>query len=518
MIVGPGAQLPAGTVFAGDFEVVRPLGEGGMGAVYVALQRSTGKARALKVMHPQLAAAPGLRERFAREATVGAKIESEHVVEVVAAGVDGPSQTPWIAMELLRGEDLAARIARGPVPLAQATEILRQAGHALAAAHRAGIVHRDLKPENLFLAASQREGAGYLVKVLDFGIARLLHEARAGGASTQALGSPMWMAPEQSEASDGVSPPTDVWALGLVMFALLTGKSFWLAGNAAEASLQSLLREVLFAPIPTASERARALGAGPLPPGFDRWFARAVVRDRAARFRDAAEAVAGFGPALAAQPLPSTRAVPPTLVWTGTLAGPPPAAALVPPRAPPRPPSRARYAFLALGAVALVVGGVAFARSTPQRQRRDGPTSFARAAQPPPPSATPLAAAPPAALTEPADDALPGSRPPTLMRAMDLPTRAVQAPTSPPPSPQRAARSNPGAAPASRQQPATPPPPAVPSPPRATEVPAEAPREALRRAAGSEAAIEALQRALNQVGNEEDKRRIQRQIDALRGG
>src|SRR5438552_3872775 len=109
-------RLELGTVFATDFRVVSPLSEGGMGTVYVVDQISTGAQRALKLMHPQMVADERLRRRFEQEARISARIESDHVVHVVAAGVDGASGTPWLAMELLTGADLAAHVAKtGPV-------------------------------------------------------------------------------------------------------------------------------------------------------------------------------------------------------------------------------------------------------------------------------------------------------------------------------------------------------------------------------------------------------------------
>src|SRR5579884_198667 len=145
-------DLPPGAVFARDFRIVRPLAEGGMGAVYVAEQVSTGKVRALKVMHPQLAADARSRERFTQEARVGARIASDHVVEILGAGVDEATGTPWLAMELLEGEDLATLMKRrGSFSPAEVWALLDQLGQALTAAHAAGVVHRDLKPENLFI-------------------------------------------------------------------------------------------------------------------------------------------------------------------------------------------------------------------------------------------------------------------------------------------------------------------------------------------------------------------------------
>ncbi len=172
-----------------------------MGAVYVAEQESTGKLRALKVMQSGLISAPKNRERFLLEARVGAKISSDHIVEVVAAGVDGASGMPWLAMELLDGEDLAAMgQRRGRLEASEVLEIFEQLCHALGAAHLASVVHRDLKPENIFIGRSRRASVPFTVKVLDFGIAKILQESRTSATSTAVIGSPLWMAPEQLTA------------------------------------------------------------------------------------------------------------------------------------------------------------------------------------------------------------------------------------------------------------------------------------------------------------------------------
>src|SRR4051794_30093587 len=152
-------SLAPGAVFARDYVIVRPLSEGGMGALYVVQQISTGSPRALKLMHPQLVREPRLRQRFEQEARVGARIESEHVVQVLGAGVDEATGMPFLVMELLGGQDLSRAIElRGPLPPAEVRDVFAQFTHAIAAAHRVGIVHRDLKPENIFLAVSHREG------------------------------------------------------------------------------------------------------------------------------------------------------------------------------------------------------------------------------------------------------------------------------------------------------------------------------------------------------------------------
>ncbi|MGK3994147.1 protein kinase domain-containing protein [Sorangium sp. So ce1024] len=297
------APLAPGTVLGGDFRIVRPLSQGGMGAVLVAEQISTGKPRAVKLMHAQLAQDQRFRERFEQEARVGARIESDHVVEVVAAGLDPVTQVPWLAMELLDGSDLAAVVAqRGPLPPDEVRELMGQLCHALAAAHRAGVVHRDLKPENVFIARPRQQNVRFKVKVLDFGVAKVVAETRASSVMTASVGTPLWMAPEQTELAAQVTPASDVWALGLLGFYMLTGRLYWIEPvRGPSASVMSLMREVLFNPLEPPSARAAHLRCPHLiPAGFDAWFARCVARDVRARFADAAQAMAALDPVLAA--------------------------------------------------------------------------------------------------------------------------------------------------------------------------------------------------------------------------
>ncbi len=315
-------QLEPGTVFARDFRIVRALARGGMGAVYEVEQLSTSKTRALKVLHAQLAGDPKIRQRFEQEARIGGRIESDHIVDVVAAGIEDPG-TPWLVMEFLKGHDLGAHLDRnGPRPPAEVDEIFRQMGHALAAAHRAGLVHRDLKPENIFLAESRREGAPFTVKVLDFGIAKALETAPE--RATQAMGTPYWMAPEQCADSKLISPATDVWALGLIAYSLLTGACYWRAAALTDGAVAALLIEMTSAPLEPASVRARSYGRDTLlPPGFDAWFARCVCREIDQRFRDAAECVAALTPVLTQASSPTIPTPPPAAPLPVTAQGAP---------------------------------------------------------------------------------------------------------------------------------------------------------------------------------------------------
>ncbi len=304
------SQLTPGTTLGGDFQIERPLSAGGMGAVYLAVQLSTGKQRALKVMHSSLVVDSAMRERFVREARVGAMVPSDHVVEVVGAGVDPHLGVPWLAMELLSGENLAQHVTRrGPLPISEIVEILRPVCHALGAAHARGVVHRDVKPDNVFLARTQSTTHPMIVKVLDFGIARVAADAQT--ASTAAMGTPMWMAPEQTELKSHVSPASDVWALGLLTFWLLTGRHYWRAAGLG-GSVPQLMREILFEPLDPASSRAAELGAAGVPQGFDQWFAACLARDPAQRFQNATDAanalftgVLGVAPAQSIAPDPS---------------------------------------------------------------------------------------------------------------------------------------------------------------------------------------------------------------------
>ncbi|MGE0790512.1 MAG: TonB family protein [Sandaracinaceae bacterium] len=411
------SALSIGAVFATDFRVERLLGEGGMGAVYQVEQLSTGKRRALKTMHPNLVPDEKSRARFVDEAKVGARIESDHVVDVLSAGVDDASGIPWLAMELLEGEDfekLSQR--RGPLPPSEVLDLMEQAGHAIGAAHAAGVIHRDLKPENLFLANTQSRDGRPVVKVLDFGIARMVESSRASATVTSAIGSPLWMAPEQAQPGEKLTPATDVWALGLIAFSLLTGKSYWSAANHPTFNLPALLIEVMTYPIAPASQRAAEIQShAALPPGFDAWFARCVDREPSARFPDARAAVAALrsvltSPAFAFAPtmespaatsvpgvdtarghgdpsVASFGAAPSSLRGTAPLVGGAPAShPASAARAAARPDTTGRWLIIAAGAVvaSLLVAAVFIAGLT-FLLRRDEPVAAA-APQPPQPA------------------------------------------------------------------------------------------------------------------------------------
>jgi hypothetical protein len=201
---------------------------------------------------------------------------------------------PFIVMELLAGKELGELLReRGPLPPAEVTDYLAQTGRGLDRAHGAGIVHRDLKPANLFLAI--REGEPPRVKILDFGIAKFL--AGSSASSTHVAGTPLYMAPEQARKGASIGPTTDVWALGLIAYALLVGRPYWEVDDLAQ-----LFGEMFAGDYEPPCARAERLGVE-LPPAFDAWFLRCVDPDPAARFPRAGEAASRLAEALAV-PLP----------------------------------------------------------------------------------------------------------------------------------------------------------------------------------------------------------------------
>ena len=248
--------LVEGTVFAGRYRVERCIASGGMGAVYEVVHLETNRRRALKVMLPHVLQTPGLRERFQLEARVAANIESEFIVDVFDAGFDEATQMPFLVMELLRGEEVGKRLKRlGRLAPAEVASIVHQVSLALDRTHRASIVHRDLKPENIFL--TEREDGPPRVKVLDFGVAKVLAESATTGGTTQSIGTPLYMAPEQFNPNLQLTGASDLYALGMVTYTLLVGKAYW-AEEARGGNIFALATVAVRGPHEPASARASA--------------------------------------------------------------------------------------------------------------------------------------------------------------------------------------------------------------------------------------------------------------------
>ncbi len=214
-----------GELIAGKYEVLKHLGEGGMGVVVSARHRDLDTRVAIKVVRPEYAQNEQIVARMLFEARSAAKIRSEHVCKVLDVG-RLETGVPYIVMEYLDGQDLGRALAQqGKLPLQTAIDYVLQACEALAEAHAAQIVHRDLKPENLFLA--HRADGSAQVKVLDFGISKSLKTDDRASALTNpssAVGSPFYMSPEQMLSARDVDARTDLWALGVIVHELLTGQ------------------------------------------------------------------------------------------------------------------------------------------------------------------------------------------------------------------------------------------------------------------------------------------------------
>jgi hypothetical protein len=220
------APVQVGEVVAGKYRIERQLGSGGMGVVMAARHLALDEPVALKFVLGHRAGEREAIERMLREARATFRLRSKHAVRVHDVG-ELPSGTIYIVMELLEGRDLRAELtARGPLPEKEVVAHVLDTCDALEEAHALGIVHRDLKPHNLFLARSLQ--GGRIVKVLDFGMSKVDPELFEAGPLTRpetALGTPRYMAPEQWKSAAGVDARADIWALGVVMFELLTGKA-----------------------------------------------------------------------------------------------------------------------------------------------------------------------------------------------------------------------------------------------------------------------------------------------------
>lgn len=218
----PSPVLP-GDLIAGKYRAERVLGTGGMGVVVAAQHVQLGQRVALKFLLPAGIADPLVVARFEREARAAAQLRSEHVARVLDVG-HMDSGAPYIVMELLEGSDLGDLLSQsGPLEESQAVDYLLQACEAIAEAHNAGIVHRDLKPKNLFV--TRRVDGWPLVKVLDFGISKVKDSADFNLTGTsEIIGSPNYMSPEQLRASRDVDLRSDIWSIGAILYELLGGR------------------------------------------------------------------------------------------------------------------------------------------------------------------------------------------------------------------------------------------------------------------------------------------------------
>ena len=278
-------EAHAGMMVTPSVKLVRPLGEGGMGAVWVAEHLALRTEVVVKFIAAGLKDSKEATERFSREAAAAAQVKSPHVVQTFDHGFTADGN-PYIVMELLEGRDLGAFLdAEGRCAPQLVVEIIAQLARALDRAHERGIIHRDIKPGNIFLCDGGR--GDVFVKLLDFGIAKGVDVPRVdSGTKTGAMiGSPFYMSPEQILGSKTIDHRSDLWSLGVVAYEALTGTKPFDA-----ETMGGLAIRIHSEPLPLLSTKV------PLPPAVDAWFQRACARpvpDRFGSAKEMAEALAG---------------------------------------------------------------------------------------------------------------------------------------------------------------------------------------------------------------------------------
>jgi serine/threonine-protein kinase len=311
----PSIPVQIGDVLLGKYVVEKVIGAGGMGVVVAVRHRELGELYAMKFMLPAALANDQAVERFVREARAAAKLKSEHVASVHDVG-RLESGSPYMVMEHLTGQDLEQVVEKSGVmaPAIAATYVM-QACDAIAEAHDAGIVHRDLKPANLFL--TKRPSGSPCIKVLDFGISKSVNpdeQANSMTRTTAIMGSPYYMSPEQMRSSKNVDARTDIWALGVILYQLTTGRVPFPGDTITEVCAGVLSEEL--APLTPIFPN--------ISPEFEAIIRRCLAKRPEHRFQSARElqhalaAVAGVSPGTSGLDLPRP-------VVTMAMQAPPPA-------------------------------------------------------------------------------------------------------------------------------------------------------------------------------------------------
>jgi hypothetical protein len=281
------SPVKIGEVVSGRFRVDRLLGAGSMGFVVAAWHLELDQPVALKLLNPDVFEQGEAATRFRREVRAAARIKSEHVCRVIDVG-SLEHGAPYMVMELLDGNNLEEELQqRGPLPVSEAVLYVLEAVEALAEAHAAGIVHRDLKPANLFVA--RRADRSRLLKVLDFGISKSMIESQSSRDMSLTrtgviIGSPLYMSPEQMRSTKDADTLSDVWALGAILFQLVTGRPPYEGETIPELCAKLFTED---APPPSTVRQG-------LPASLDVVLHRALARDPARRYQNVAE----FGAAL----------------------------------------------------------------------------------------------------------------------------------------------------------------------------------------------------------------------------
>jgi eukaryotic-like serine/threonine-protein kinase len=431
----------------GPYRVVRKIGEGGMGAVFLGEHTLIGRRAAIKILLPELSSRRDSVDRFFNEARATTAISDPGIVQVFDFGFTGDN-VAYIVMELLEGEQLDVRLARlGRLSPADALRITRQAAGSLGAAHAAGIVHRDLKPENLYMIRDPEAPGGERPKILDFGIAKLGDEVpdRIRTRTGAVLGTPVYMSPEQCHGAGRVDHRADIYALGGVLFHLVTGRPpFDLHGVGALISAH--LREPAVAPSSLVA---------PLPPGLDELVLRCLAKPPDDRFQTMAELQHACDAVLA---LISIGGAPTVAIPSGSMPmprpgpGPGPGPGMVAPEVSrttlgsstgERISSAPRRARIGLWiAIAALAGGTCSAVAV--LTGRSGPASRDPAPRDVEPAGAPPIAAPVAEVIDAAPAPVAAPAPPTIPEAPDRASAAAPAAPAAEPARREPGHASPG--------------------------------------------------------------------------
>src|SRR5262245_24942497 len=273
-----------GEVF-GSYRIVRKIGEGGMGAVYLGEHTLIGRQAAIKVLLREMSHRQELVQRFFNEARAATAVKHPGIVEIYDFGYHADGSA-YIVMEYLEGETLATRLRRpGTMPELRAAALCKQVAGALGAAHAKGIVHRDLKPDNVFIVRDADVAAGERTKIVDFGIA-MANTGEQGSGMTRTgmvMGTPAYMSPEQSKGAGQVDHRTDIYALGCILFEMLTGRAPFIGEGTGEV----MAAHIYAAPPPPSSIK-------PVSPQLEQVIMRSLAKAAEHRYQSADEFIAAL--------------------------------------------------------------------------------------------------------------------------------------------------------------------------------------------------------------------------------
>jgi serine/threonine-protein kinase len=305
------SHVGPGLVIAGKYRLEEEIGRGSMGTVYRAVHVTLGQRVAIKLISTEHSQSAEARKRFSVEAKAAAKLRSRHVVQVYDDG-ETAEGNPYIVLELLEGETLEQRLEREhDVPLADAIRIVNHVARALARAHAQGIVHRDLKPANIFLVKTDDDDAGWIAKVLDFGIAKLDQGEKGTTQAGTVLGTPLFMSPEQVRGASSVDHRADLYSLGMCLYHMLTGELAYYSPNYSD-----ILVGICTQPLPLLRAKAPWI-----PETVEQWFQRACAKEPLERFQSADEMTEALQAAGGGIPLSKHKSVPEGRIAPETLVG-----------------------------------------------------------------------------------------------------------------------------------------------------------------------------------------------------